>query len=36
MGLLFERFISMERAEPPDIDLDIQHGRQPADASYRR
>ena len=28
MGLLFERFISMERAEPPDIDLDIQHGRR--------
>jgi error-prone DNA polymerase len=23
--LLFERFISRERAEPPDIDLDIQH-----------
>ncbi len=28
MDLLFERFISMERAEPPDIDLDIQHGRR--------
>lgn len=28
MGLLFERFISMERAEPPDIDLDIQHNRR--------
>jgi error-prone DNA polymerase len=28
MGLLFERFISKERAEPPDIDLDIQHGRR--------
>lgn len=28
MGLLFERFISKECAEPPDIDLDIQHNRQ--------
>ncbi|HIA03390.1 MAG TPA: DNA polymerase III subunit alpha, partial [Myxococcales bacterium] len=28
MGLLFERFISMERAEPPDIDLDIAHERR--------
>ncbi|MBI5525118.1 MAG: error-prone DNA polymerase, partial [Deltaproteobacteria bacterium] len=28
MNLLFERFISKERAEPPDIDLDIQHGRR--------
>jgi error-prone DNA polymerase len=27
-GLLFERFLSMERAEPPDIDLDIQHARR--------
>lgn len=25
MGLLFERFISEERNEPPDIDLDIAH-----------
>lgn len=25
MDLLFERFISRERAEPPDIDLDIAH-----------
>lgn len=25
MGLLFERFLSRERAEPPDIDLDIEH-----------
>lgn len=25
MGLLFERFLSLERAEPPDIDLDIAH-----------
>ena len=28
MGLLFERFISRERAEPPDIDLDIAHERR--------
>ncbi len=28
MGLLFERFLSMERAEPPDIDLDIEHDRR--------
>ncbi|MFQ5899351.1 MAG: error-prone DNA polymerase [Candidatus Methylomirabilia bacterium] len=28
MGLLFERFLSMERAEPPDIDLDIAHTRR--------
>jgi error-prone DNA polymerase len=28
MGLLFERFLSRERAEPPDIDLDIQHERR--------
>lgn len=28
MGLLFERFISRERAEPPDIDLDIMHLRR--------
>ncbi len=28
MNLLFERFISEERAEPPDIDLDIQHHRR--------
>ncbi|MGQ9590246.1 MAG: error-prone DNA polymerase [Planctomycetota bacterium] len=28
MGLLFERFISRERAEPPDIDLDIEHHRR--------
>jgi len=28
MGLLFERFLSMERAEPPDIDLDIAHARR--------
>ncbi|MGE0821631.1 MAG: error-prone DNA polymerase [Candidatus Binatia bacterium] len=28
MGLLFERFLSRERAEPPDIDLDIAHDRR--------
>jgi error-prone DNA polymerase len=28
MGLLFERFLSKERAEPPDIDLDIEHNRR--------
>ncbi len=28
MDLLFERFISRERAEPPDIDLDIGHERR--------
>jgi error-prone DNA polymerase len=28
MELLFERFLSRERAEPPDIDLDVQHDRR--------
>ena len=28
MELLFERFLSKERAEPPDIDLDIEHQRR--------
>ena len=28
MDLLFERFISRERAKPPDIDLDIEHQRR--------
>lgn len=28
MDLLFERFLSIERAEPPDIDLDIEHDRR--------
>ncbi|HEY6877642.1 MAG TPA: PHP domain-containing protein, partial [Polyangiales bacterium] len=28
MELLFERFLSRERAEPPDIDLDIEHARR--------
>ncbi len=28
MGLLFERFISPERQEPPDIDIDFEHSRR--------
>ena len=28
MGLLFERFMSRERPEPPDIDMDIEHDRR--------
>jgi error-prone DNA polymerase len=28
VDLLFERFLSLERAEPPDIDLDIMHDRR--------
>ncbi|MFB6264227.1 MAG: error-prone DNA polymerase, partial [Bradymonadaceae bacterium] len=28
MDLLFERFVSRERNEPPDIDLDIEHDRR--------
>lgn len=28
MGLLFERFLSMERKEPPDIDVDFEHARR--------
>ena len=28
LDLLFERFLSQERAEPPDIDLDIEHARR--------
>jgi len=28
MEVLFERFLSRERAEPPDIDLDIEHGKR--------
>jgi error-prone DNA polymerase len=28
LDLLFERFLSVERAEPPDIDLDIEHERR--------
>ena len=25
IGLLFERFVSRERREPPDIDVDFEH-----------
>jgi len=28
MGLLFERFISIDRKEPPDIDVDFEHERR--------
>jgi error-prone DNA polymerase len=28
MGLLFERFLSLERREPPDIDVDFEHYRR--------
>src|SRR5690606_14149566 len=28
MGLLFERFLSDERNEPPDIDIDFEHERR--------
>lgn len=28
LGLLFERFLSLERAEPPDIDVDFEHERR--------
>lgn len=28
MNLLFERFLSKERAEPPDIDIDFEHQRR--------
>src|ERR1700743_4011897 len=28
MNLLFERFISIERKEPPDIDVDFEHERR--------
>ena len=28
MNLLFERFISVERSEPPDIDVDFEHERR--------
>ncbi|MGA9794929.1 MAG: error-prone DNA polymerase [Rhizomicrobium sp.] len=28
MGLLFERFVSEERKEPPDIDVDFEHERR--------
>ncbi|GAB5546760.1 MAG: error-prone DNA polymerase [Sandaracinaceae bacterium] len=34
MDLLFERFLSRERAEPPDIDLDIEHERREEAIQY--
>lgn len=34
MGLLFERFLSRERNEPPDIDLDIEHNRREEAIQY--
>ena len=34
MDLLFERFLSRERAEPPDIDLDIEHDRREEAIQY--
>ncbi|MCA1755346.1 MAG: error-prone DNA polymerase [Spirochaeta sp.] len=34
MQLLFERFLSRERAEPPDIDLDIEHQRREEVITY--
>jgi error-prone DNA polymerase len=32
-SMLFERFISKERGEPPDIDVDFEHQRHPPGAS---
>ncbi|XZG68731.1 error-prone DNA polymerase [Chitinibacteraceae bacterium HSL-7] len=32
--LLFERFISVERGEPPDIDVDFEHQRRPEVIDY--
>ena len=31
MAMLFERFISKERNEPPDIDVDFEHERREGD-----
>src|SRR5574343_610452 len=33
-GMLFERFISKERGEPPDIDVDFEHERRPEVIAY--
>ncbi|MBU7599104.1 error-prone DNA polymerase [Streptomyces sp. P38-E01] len=33
-GLLFERFLSAERSEPPDIDIDFEHRRREEVISY--
>ena len=32
--VLFERFISEERSEPPDIDVDFEHARREASVRY--
>jgi len=34
LNLLFERFLSEERKEPPDIDIDIQHNRREEAIQY--
>ena len=34
MEMLFERFISRERNEPPDIDVDFEHERREEDIQY--
>ena len=34
MNLLFERFISAERGEPPDVDVDFEHDRREAVMQY--
>ena len=34
MNLLFERFLSKERAEPPDIDIDFEHDRREVVIQY--
>jgi len=33
-GMLFERFVSKERGEPPDIDVDFEHERRPEVIAY--
>ncbi|WP_437127726.1 hypothetical protein [Pseudomonas oryzihabitans] len=36
INLLFERFISHERDEPPDINVDFEHNRRESEADYPR
>jgi error-prone DNA polymerase len=36
MAVLFERFISKERNEPPDIDIDFEHERREEVIQYLR
>jgi DNA polymerase III alpha subunit len=36
MALLFERFISRERNEPPDMDIDFEHERRKVVLKYRK